>query len=252
VENDGSGPDSTLAQFVAALNRAGPLRDYRYVATGDKLGNDSIRVAMIYRQGRVAPRGRFATLLDGPFATRSRAPLAQAFEVRGQTLLVVANHFKSKGCGKPPDQGQGADADAGDGQACFNAMRVETARRVDAWLKSDPLQVGAATPTLLIGDLNAYAQEDPLRLLRAAGWRDAFARDAKAPAPYSFVFDGQMGRLDHALLNDALAARLRGAEEWHVNADEAEAFDYHDEAAAGPWRSSDHDPVLLGFDFSAR
>ena len=252
VENDGTGPDSALAQFVAALNAAGPARDYRFVDTGAKLGNDSIRVAMIYRDTRVALRGRYATLTDGPFATRSRAPLAQAVDLRGQTLVVAANHFKSKGCGKPPDQGQGADADAGDGQACFNAMRVETARRVDAWLKSDPLRVGEATPTLLIGDLNAYAQEDPLRTLYAAGWVDAFAQDPKAPRPYSFVFDGQAGRLDHALLNASLKPRLRGAVEWHVNADEAEYFDESNETATGPWRSSDHDPVLLGFDFSAR
>jgi predicted extracellular nuclease len=204
-------------------------------------------VAIIYRASRAQVQGRYATLTDGPFATRSRAPLAQAFRVRGKDFVVVANHFKSKGCGRPPDEARGADADQHDEQACFNAVRVDTARRVDAWLKSDPLRVGADAPVLLVGDLNAYAQEDPLRLLRAAGWQDAFAPAPGSERPYSFVFAGSAGRLDHALLNAAAAARLRGAAEWHVNADEAEAFDYHDEAAAGPWRSSDHDPLLLGF-----
>jgi predicted extracellular nuclease len=247
VENDGSGADSTLAQFVAALNAAGPARDYRYVDTGARLGNDAIRVAMIYRASRAQPHGLHATLTDGPFAARSRAPLAQAFRVRGKDFVVDANHFKSKGCGRPPDEARGADADQHDEQACFNAVRVDTARRLDAWLKSDPLRVGAGAPVLLVGDLNAYAQEDPLRLLRAAGWQDAFASAAGPERPYSFDFDGSAGRLDHALLNAAAAARLRGAVEWHVNADEAEAFDYRGEAATGPWRSSDHDPLLLGF-----
>jgi len=247
VENDGSGPDSTLAQFVAALNAAGPYDDYRYVDTGPKLGNDLIHVAIIYRASRATPLGRYGTLTDGPFATRSRAPLAQAFELDGRKFVVVANHFKSKGCGKPPDEGKGEDADRQDGQGCFNAVRVATARRLDAWLKSDPLHVGANAPTLLIGDLNAYAQEDPLRALRDAGWSDAFAGQGRA---YSFVFDGLAGRLDHALVNAAALPFLRGAAEWHVNADEAEFFDYRNENSPGPWRSSDHDPMLLGFSFA--
>ena len=248
VENDGSGPDSALAQFVAALNAAGPVRDYRFVDTGAKLGNDSIRVAMIYRESKVAPKGRFATITDGPFATRSRAPLAQPFSIGAHTLVVVANHFKSKGCGKPPDEGKGADADRHDGQGCFNAVRMDSARRTDAWLKSDPLRLGPGVPTLLIGDLNAYAQEDPLRWLREAGWQDAIP--VGHPDAYSYVFDGAAGRLDHALMNAAARPYFRRAYEWHVNADEAEYFDYRNEAGSGsPRRSSDHDPIVLSFLF---
>jgi uncharacterized protein len=56
------------------------------------------------------------------------------------------------------------------------------------------------------------------------------------------------GRLDHALLSPALAGRLRGAAEWHINADEPESQGYADGDPTQPWRSSDHDPLLLGFD----
>ncbi len=250
VENDGSGADSALAQFTAALNAAGPARDYRLLDTGERLGNDSIRVAMVYRRGKVATAGRFSTLAGGIFANRSRAPLAQVFRLRdGERLRVAAVHFKSKGCGRAPDQAQGPDADQGDGQACWNAARVESARRVHAWLASEGRKRGKQTPTLLIGDFNAHAQEDPMRLLAEAGWSDAFARDPKLPRPYSFVFDGGAGRLDHALVDPDMRSRLRGAEEWHVNADEADFFDYHNEASTGPWGASDHDPILLGFEF---
>jgi predicted extracellular nuclease len=250
VENDGSGKDSALAQFVAALNAAGPIRDYRFVDTGPKLGTDAIRVAMIHRRGVATPVGRHATLTDGPFANRSRAPLAQAFRLReGQKLQVTAVHFKSKGCGRPPDHAQGADADQHDGQGCWNPVRVDSVRRVAAWLAADPLRLGAEVPQLLIGDFNAYAQEDPMRELQVE-WQDAFARDPKMPQPYSFVFDGAAGRLDHALLDGELAPHLRGAQEWHVNADEAAFFDESNEDSTGPWRASDHDPLLLGFDFA--
>ena len=248
VENDGSDAESTLAQFAAALNAAGPIRDYRIVATGARLGDDAIRVAMIYRASRIRAQGPPAMLTGGPFAGHSRVSLAQAFRAgAGPVFVLAANHFKSKGCGHAPDQARGAEADQGDGQGCWNPVRVESARRLLVWLDGDPTRAGAAALRLIVGDLNAYAMEDPVRLLRAAGWRDAFA-PSHAAQPYSFVFAGLAGRLDHALLDPAMATRLRGAVEWHNNSDEAESFDYRAAAAAGPYRASDHDPILLGFE----
>lgn len=249
VENDGVGPDSTVQQFADALNAAGPSRDYRVVDTGHGPGNDAIRVAMIYRSTRVRPQGAAAFLTGGPFAERSRVPMAQAFRAgNGPVFVVAANHFKSKGCGHDDKQAQGEDVDHHDGQGCWNAVRVESARRLQAWLDGDPTR-SASKLALVVGDLNAHAQEDPLRALYAAGWQDAFAL-AHVAAPYSFVFDGQAGRLDHALLNAALTARLRGAAEWHNNCDEAEFFDYHQDLDGDPYRASDHDPILLGFDLA--
>jgi predicted extracellular nuclease len=247
VENDGSGAQSTAAEFAAALNAAGPNRDYKLIDTGDKLGNDAIHVAMLYRSSRVTPQGAAASLTGGPFAGHSRVPMAQAFRAgAGPVFVIAVNHFKSKGCGHDDKQAQGADADQHDGQSCWNATRLESARELQTWLANDPTHAHSKLQ-LIVGDLNAYAQEDPLRLLRAAGWQDAFAL-AKVAQPYSFVFDGQAGRLDHALLSPALSKRLRGAAEWHNNSDEAEFFDYHLDGAAGPYRASDHDPILLGFD----
>ena len=42
----------------------------------------------------------------------------------------------------------------------------------------------------------------------------------------------------------------RGAAKWPINSDESTAFAYDGALGreAGPWRSSDHDPLLLGFD----
>jgi predicted extracellular nuclease len=252
VENDGSGPDSTLAQFVAALNARGPLRDYALVDTGAKLGGDAIHVAMIYRRSRATAVGKPAALTGGPFERRSRVPMAQAFRVgRGRPIVVMANHLKSKGCGRDADAATGLDADQHDGQGCWNPVRVDSARRVNAWLASDPTGTRPAH-VLVLGDFNAHAMEDPMRELRAAGWQDAFAlvaaRTPGAATPYSFVFDGQAGRLDHALLDAALAPRLRDAVEWHNNADEPESLDYHGDPSIDPYRASDHDPILLGFD----
>jgi len=249
VENDGTGPDSTLAQFAAALNAAGPIHDYRVIDSGERLGGDAIRVAMIYRHSRVRPQGRAASLTGGPFAGRSRVSLAQAFRAgRGPVFVIAANHFKSKGCGREADQAQGADADQHDGQDCWNAVRLDSSRRLQAWLAGDPTGSGKRLQ-LIVGDLNAYAKEDPVQVLKEAGWQDAFAL-MQVPRAYSFVFDGQAGRLDHALLDAPMASRLRGAVEWHNNSDEAGFFDYRQDPDGDPYRASDHDPILLGFDLA--
>ena len=117
-----------------------------------------------------------------------------------------------------PHHAEGADRDQRDGASCWNATRVESARLLDRWART--LQRGDAR-VLIVGDLNAYAQEAPVRTLVDAGWRDAFEA-AGVESPYSYVYDGQLGRLDHALLSPGLASRLRGAAEWHSNADEPE------------------------------
>ncbi len=276
LENDGNGPDSSIAALVTAMRAAGLGDDWRFVDAGEASGSDQIRVALLYRASRVAPVGTPATLSDGPFLEHSRAPLAQSFRAIGPgsraksranadapAFTIAVNHFKSKGCtgpgGKPAT---GADADQGDGQGCWNAMRTESARRIGAWLGSDPTGSGSDL-AMIIGDLNAYGMEDPIRTLTAEGWLDAYAEPG-GKAPYSYVFDGQIGRLDHALLSPALAQRLAGAAKWHANADEPvrsaetgalgegtpKKGKSKNSGSTGPWRSSDHDPLLLGFRLS--
>ena len=255
VENDGHGPRSAEGQLVAALNAAGGA--WRGVELAAPIGSDQIRVGLLYRSDRLRPVGRPATLTGGPFDGRSRVPLAQAFVIatspgsRGRTndaFVVVANHFKSKGCGNA----QGLDADQRDGQSCFNAARVDSAQRLHRWITTDPTRSGA-TRIALLGDFNAYAREDPMHWLREAGWRDAF-EVAGVESPYSYVYQGLRGRLDHAMLSEAFARDLRGAAEWHVNADEPESQGYRasPQGAATPWRGSDHDPMVLGFDINGR
>jgi predicted extracellular nuclease len=259
VENDGHDPDSAIAQLVAALNAAlGAAGDYRLVDPGVvRLGGDQIKVGLIYRSGRVREAGRAAYIEGGPFSDYNRVPLAQAFEPvdGGVRFVVVANHWKSKGgC----DEAQPADRDRGDGQGCYNPRRVDAARVIADWLATDPTGSGGAG-ALLVGDLNAYGQEDPLRLLRQRGWIDALQRFAGETA-YSFVFGGASGRLDHALASASLASRVVGAAEWHVNADELTVFDYTSERKGerrralyrpDPFRSSDHDPLVVGLDLVA-
>jgi predicted extracellular nuclease len=114
---------------------------------------------------------------------------------------------------------------------------------------------------LVIGDLNAYGAEDPIVTLEQGGFIDLVERDMPAEERYSYVFSpGQSGYLDHALTSSNLAANVTGTTIWHINADEPVFLDYTtppfkpDSAQAlyepSPFRSSDHDPVIVGLDFS--
>lgn len=266
VENDGFGPDSAIAQLAAALEAAQrpSLPGVRWlpVVAPQRPGSDAISVGLLYRADRLAAVGRPALRLGAPFDWGNRPPLAMSFRAPGgEPFTVVSLHLKSKGGCEDADP---ANRDQGDGQGCFNPMRVAAARALVEWIAGDPTGSGARA-VALVGDVNAYGEEDPIRLLREAGWQDAFA-GRPAAQRYSFVFDGQAGRLDHALLNAAMAARLRGAAKWHTNSDETPAFGYDGtlrrlqrshqaepgHAAPGrpgsatPWRASDHDPLLIG------
>ena len=254
LENDGDGERTALADLLRALNQAlGEQGDYRGVVGG---GRDSpIRVGLLYRAGRVEPIGEPAELVTGPFSNGSRPPLAQSFVdvASGRRLTVVANHFKSKGSCPEDGEGEPGDRDQGDGQGCWNASRVSAARALDLWMKSDP--TGADTPhRVLLGDFNAYTREDPLRLLRSLGWRDALPIRGDAQGHHSYVFNGQAGSLDHALVSPGLAGALTAALVWQINSDETDWFDYNLERRPPdvyrplPLAASDHDPLVVVLD----
>ncbi len=254
IEND-AGPNQSLAELTAALNAAAGAGTYGYIDTG-VIGTDAIRVAFIYQPASVTPVGAFDTLTtaDDPlFAdTLNRPALAQTFSqnVNGQRLTVVVNHLKSKGSACT----MFGDPDTGDGQGNCNVTRTNAATALANWLETDP--TGSGDPDfLIIGDLNSYAKEDPIKALEADGYTNLIA-NLVGPTAYSFVFDGQSGYLDHALANAPLAPQVTGVTEWHINADEPIALDYnvnfksanHINTLYAPtaFRSSDHDPVIVG------
>jgi uncharacterized protein len=267
IENDG-GEFQALRTLVEALNAEVGAEVYRFVDTG-VIGTDAIKQAFIYDRRTVRPVGDFAILtsdVDPRFDdTRSRPALAQTFTRlgTGERVTVVVNHFKSKGQSGLTDTTD-PDFDQGDGQGFWNATRTASAEALADWLATNPTGV-ESLGSLIIGDLNAYGREDPIRALEAAGFEDQLIRYTDG-IPYTYTFDGQQGTLDTALVGDDLAGRVTGAAVWHINADEVPAIDYQEsvgvsfnqrfrtaEIAAAyydpsAFRSSDHDPVLIGLD----
>ncbi|WP_187329850.1 ExeM/NucH family extracellular endonuclease [Demequina gelatinilytica] len=239
-----------LAALAAAMNEATGSASWSYVDTGI-VGTDTIRVGFLYDSATVSEVGAFAVLdnsVDESFDDDNNRPsVAQTFEdADGDTFTVVANHWKSKG--SCPSTGE--NADQGDGASCWNGARTAAATALVNWLDTYPTGV-EDDDYIIMGDLNSYGQEDPIQVLREAGYVE-LADD------YSYVYDGQWGSLDYAFASASMAEQVSDAAHLHINSDEPTVIDYNTEYkteeqleslyAADMYRTSDHDPVLIGLE----
>ena len=238
------------ADLASGLNDLLGADVWSSVDTG-VLGDDAIRVGIIYRTDTVSLAGDYTVMdssVDPTFDdSRNRPSLAQSFTelATGGDFTLVANHLKSKGSCPTT----GLDADQGDGASCWNATRTAAAQALVGWI--DAGGAGNGDPdVVLVGDLNSYAMEDPIQTFVGAGYADLGVGN------YSYVFDGQWGYLDYALASPSLLSQVTGSTEFHINADEVPVLDYNTDFqsawqienlyAPDMYRTSDHDPVIVG------
>ncbi len=259
-----------ITALVNAINEV--CSGYAAIETGP-IGGDAITVGVIYKPETVTPAGTTAILDDASFTDpnstgqdKNRPAIAQSFAYlpSNDMITIAVNHLKSKGssCGA-------GDDDTVMGQGNCNLTRTLASQAQAEWLATNPTGVNNNEYVLIIGDLNAYRNEDPISALIDAGYTDMndFFNGEDA---YGFVFDGQLGYLDHALANEALVPLITDVTDWHINADEVNLLDYNDpiqDAGEGSFeakpstssffsenafRSSDHDPLIIGIDFPER
>ena len=258
VQNNGFGAGSAIQDLINGLNAVAGAGSFTFINSGC-ISTDAITVAMIYKPAKVTPIGSTTaipyTFGTGSFDAVNRRALAQTFRqnLNSEVFTMVVNHWKSKGS----SAGGAGDADANDGQAASNGTRTRQAQDLRDWLATKP--TGTNDPDyLILGDLNAYAQEDPLTTLYAAGYTNLVPNTT-----YSYVFDGQVGALDHGLRSASLQNQITGADKWHINSDEPNYLDYNVTItntvsktpaqvislyAPDQFRTSDHDPVIIGLD----
>jgi len=232
--------DTALADLVDGLNAALGTEEWAYVPTPDALNDaattDYITNAIIYKKDAVTPKGDSATITDETVWGNAREPIAQAFDIDGRTVTVVANHFKSK---------SGDGAEPADGQGHLNADRVKQAQSLLAF--TDELaETSGSDDMLLIGDFNAYSEEDPVNVFTSAGWSDLVAD--KTDGQYTYTFDGELGSLDHVIASPQLASSITGAGVWGINSPEwsDRGYAFGATESGTPFRSSDHDPIVVG------
>jgi predicted extracellular nuclease len=250
VENTG------ITQELGDLVNASAGTDYVAVSfeTSDARG---IEVAFLYDDDRVDLLEAFQLFgadVEAAFgpssASPGREPLYGKFQVGGEVVHIVGNHFKSKGGDTP----------------IFGIVQpferpTEVQRKMQAQVVRDfvdtLLAADSGAKVMVTGDLNDFqfgehdeGPDDPVAILEGVGGGEPFTNlinMEKQQERWTFLFDGNSQVLDHMLVNDALLARLAGMDILHFNA----AFP--SDLGADPTttlRASDHDAVEGRFDLT--
>lgn len=258
IENSakiGPNRDAALETLVAALNKAAGKTRWAFVSSPAAVpaiaDEDVIRTAFIYDPTTIKTVGESTILIGDPAFKNAREPDAQAFTPLGgsddDTFLVIANHFKSKS----DSNASGDNVDNGEG-----AYTGDRTRQAQALVKfADTVKAKVGTDKVyLVGDFNSYDYEAPLTVLKDAGYISQGAKTGK----FTYAYDGAVGSLDHVFASAAADKTITGQDIWNINSVESIALEYsrHNYNAknlfvADAYRSSDHDPVIVGINTSA-
>ncbi|HEX6468434.1 MAG TPA: endonuclease/exonuclease/phosphatase family protein [Streptosporangiaceae bacterium] len=247
--------DQTVAKLVAAIAAAGgPAYEWRSIdpqndTDGGQPGGN-IRQGFLFRTDRglgfvdrpggdattptgVVRDGHHARLTLSPgridpgnaaFAD-SRKPLAGEFTWRGRRLIVVANHWNSKG-GDQPLFGRFQPP-----TLVTEPQRVAQATVVAAFVKQ-VRAIDRDANVIVAGDLNDFPWSPPVRTLTGGTGLHDLPAQLPLPERYTYDFEGNSEVLDHILLSSALADRPHVYDVVHVNSE------YADQA-------SDHEPGVV-------
>lgn len=213
-------------------------RHYTYINDGGSSSGSYTKSCYVYCSDAVTPIGGYKYTNTGV----SRRKYMQVFRhiATGEEFIYSINHFKSKsGAGSAT----GADADMGDGQGAYNYTRQQEAQAVLNLYHNNLANFGDED-ILIMGDLNAYGMEDPIRVLKDGGMTDLH-RYFHADSSYSYTYHSEAGYLDHALCNATLLPQVTGVTVLHLNSDETWHYEYP-QGDTTIFRCSDHDPVIVG------
>ena len=155
--------------------------------------------------------------------TSSRKPLAGEFTWKNKSLIVVANHFNSKGGDDPLFGYRQPTVRVSEEQRHKQATIVNAfARDIQ---RADPL-----ANYVVLGDLNDFEFSETVQILQGVQMLDLYYL-LPPNERYSYVFEGNSQALDHILVSPALLVPLPEYDSVHVNAEFAD-------------QQSDHDPQV--------
>ncbi|MFF6775138.1 endonuclease/exonuclease/phosphatase family protein [Streptomyces sp. NPDC012637] len=255
AKNDGTvTAGETLKKFTAAIVAAGgPAYEWRSIDPqngkdgGEPGGNirqvflfNPARVSFVDRTGGDATTATAITGTKGdahltlspgridPANTaweNSRKPLAGEFRFRGRTVIVVANHFGSKGGDEsivshhqPPVRSS-------------EAKRLLQAQAVNAFVK-DAIALDKQADVIVLGDINDFEFSGTTQALTDGGALYPAVKSLPAAERYSYVYQGNSQVLDQILTSPGV--HHFEYDSVHVNAEFAD-------------QNSDHDPQVLRF-----
>ena len=250
---DGVKSGEKLAQRIKSLG--GP--EYKYTEIAPIDGKDggkpgaNIRVAYLYNPKRVTLIGKekggseeAARFVNGHLEKnparidptsvhfeKVRKSLAAEFEFKGERIVVIANHLKSK---------LGDDAIYGSNQPSVEntkAKRIEEAKILNAFIK-EGLRQNPNLKFVLTGDFNDFEFSDSVKTIVGNELVNLMAEHEQGDR-YSYFYRGSNQSLDNILISKNIKDKVVFSPV-HINASFMEEHG----------RASDHDPVVVQIDFS--
>jgi uncharacterized protein len=253
--NDGTvSASTTLGNLASALNSA-TGRTYAWVSVNPQNNTDggqpggNIRQGFMYDTSRVSFAGVVGGALDAVSAVagaggqivlnlgagridptnaafaNSRKPLVTEFTVDGQQIIVIANHFNSKG-GDQPLYGPTQPPVNG-----TETQRLAQAQAVGSFV-AGLLAINPNANIVVTGDLNDFQFASSLAPLAAAGLTN-LTNSLPENERYTYSFEGNLQTLDHMWVSSNLLGK--GDVAYDVVHANAEFID----------QVSDHDPILM-------
>ncbi|MEK3993970.1 endonuclease [Psychrobacillus sp. FSL K6-2365] len=250
--------DQSYERLIAAIKTAGGA-NYKYVNIDPVNNQDggapnaNIRVGFLYNPERVKltegisagnatnavgyKNGKL-TLNPGRIDptnsafNSSRKPLAAQFDFKGESVIVIANHWNSKSGDTP----------------LFGSIQPpkydsEVQRKNIATIVSDfVIDIKTKNPdanVVSLGDFNDYQFADALLIHEGEHMTNMINRVEKSDR-YTYLYQGNSQVLDHILVTKNLENKTK-IDILHINAD------FTDMAG----RASDHDPVMVQIDIFA-
>ena len=226
-----------LTELAADLTK-NTGRNFTYINDGSTTDGSYTKSGYIYCTDVVTPHGNMQH--NDTYVQNRKKVQGFIEKATGEKFILSVNHFKAKS-----GSGSGANKDQGDGQGSYNAARVQEAKSILSNYSSYT-STFSDEDFLIVGDLNAYGKEDPITTLTDWGMIDLH-RSFHADSSYSYVYQGTLGYLDHALCNSSLYPQVTGMTPYHINAPEKDGYTYDGSLNDGTmFRCSDHDPILVG------
>ena len=163
----------------------------------------------------------------------SRKPLAAQFDFKGESVIVIANHWNSKSGDTP----------------LFGSIQPpkydsEVQRHKIATIVHDFVQdIKTKNPeanVVSLGDFNDYQFSESLKI-HEGNLMTNMINKVEAKDRYTYLYQGNSQVLDHILVSNNLVANTK-IDILHINAD------FTDMAG----RASDHDPVMVQIDLKGK
>lgn len=221
--------DSAAHMLVDALNAYAKKECYAYVSHGWS-NSDMIACGYIYRVDKVRPYGDIEYAYKDTTSHYRYRLMACGFEEieSGERFVLNINHLRSK-------RGTGAES---------NAKRMDNVDSLLVMLdRIEYEQVFGDSDVLLVGDYNAYTQEEPIRTIVEAGYDDMVIRYDFTG--YSYVYHSEAGFLDRVFASKTMAKQVRKVAAYHLNADYFYSRGYKRGLDDSMFRYADHDPILI-------